>query len=81
MGHFQRDKGMQITFPGSTILRRQNMRGLNLRTMTVVLPKNVAKVNLTFKEYLHTPVYTHMDTFSRYNFALISELRAFFNLT
>jgi len=81
MGHFQHDKGMQITFPDSTVLRRQNMRGLNLRTMNVLLPRNVAKVKLTFEEYLQTPVHTHMDTFCRYNFALVLVLREFFNLT
>jgi hypothetical protein len=77
MGKYQHDKGMQINFPGSNVERRKNMGKLNLRIMNVV----TQKLKIPFEEYLQEPIDTHLDTFNRFNFVLMLDIRNIYNLT
>jgi hypothetical protein len=77
MGKFNNAQRLQLNGVKATIKHRMNMQKIKLKIMTVIT-KNL---DGPFENYLHGNHEPHIDSSSRFNFALVSIVAEMFNLS
>ncbi|XP_046748190.1 ionotropic receptor 75a-like isoform X2 [Diprion similis] len=77
MGKWNQYSGLDITLTQYKYQRRANLKGLSINVSLALLHEPTPD----FETYMTNPINRHLDTMHRYNYALIRNLRDYYNFT